>query len=521
MAVNVGEAVAHLTLDTSEFKKALNGAGKDLEIFVHKVEKEKTRIEKLQEALAKEAGTLSKIGKSMEKPSVAAQNLLKTGMKNTLAEEAKSKNPKKGPANIAKNNYDKIQKDIQASIKKVQDSFGQLQASVVKQLIPIFNDKLVPILNNKLIPAFTKIANKAIELMNSFNKLPNPVKNAIAIMIVSIAGIAKTFTVLSKLVGTINNVIGIFGKLKKAGGIFGLLKTIITSKTLLILVAIAAIGLIVYEVIKHWDKLKAYFIKFWNGTKKVFHNFWSWLQEFFKKWGPIILAILAPFLGIPLLIIQNWDRIKSAFSAILVHITNVGKKIGKFFEESAQGWKMLGEDIVGYVKKLGHRIIDGFVNGIEKRVKRVKDAATNLANTVKSGFKNPLKIHSPSRVFDEYGRFIGEGLIHGIDNQESAINNKFKGIANKIKGLGNVRPNFNGLNNMSLSGAYGGTYASPYGPNNMNKSMGLTQDIKMYVTIPNADKEGANKIANEFKQMTESSMKNVMTGLFMNDVLRD
>ncbi len=145
-----------------------------------------------------------------------------------------------------------------------------MQASVVKQLIPIFNDKLVPILNNKLIPAFTKIANKAIELMNSFNKLPNPVKNAIAIMIVSIAGIAKTFTVLSKLVGTINNVIGIFGKLKKAGGIFGLLKTIITSKTLLILVAIAAIGLIVYEVIKHWDKLKAYFIKFWNGTKKFF-----------------------------------------------------------------------------------------------------------------------------------------------------------------------------------------------------------------------------------------------------------
>ncbi len=82
--------------------------------------------------------------------------------------------------------------------------------------------------------------------------------------------------------------------------------------------------------------------------------------------GPYNISNISSFLGIPLLIIQNWDRIKSAFSAILVHITNVGKKIGKFFEESAQGWKMLGEDIVGYVKKLGHRIIDGFVNGIEK-----------------------------------------------------------------------------------------------------------------------------------------------------------
>ncbi len=52
MAVNVGEAVAHLTLDTSEFKKALNGAGKDLEIFVHKVEKEKTRIEKIARSIS-------------------------------------------------------------------------------------------------------------------------------------------------------------------------------------------------------------------------------------------------------------------------------------------------------------------------------------------------------------------------------------------------------------------------------------------------------------------------------------
>ncbi|AUM96804.1 TPA: hypothetical protein LA742_001729 [Clostridium botulinum] len=467
MAVNVGEAVAHLTLDTSEFKKALNGAGKDLEIFVHKVEEEKTKIEKLQEALTKRAESFGKFGKFMEKPSAAAQNLLKTGMKNTLAEESKSKNPKKGPANIAKANYEKIQKDIQASIKKVQDSFAQLQTSIVKQLIPIFNNQLVPILNNKLIPIFTKLANKAVELMNSFNKLPNPVKNAIAIIIVSIAGVAKTFTVLSKLVGTINNVIGIFGKLKKAGGIFGLLKTIITSKTLLILVAIAAIGLIVYEVIKHWGQLK------------------KAAEDLGKK------------------------------------ISNVCKKISGHFDKNIRKWKIMWKAFRAYMHKIGQDIMRGLVSGLKEGIKKVRETIESIANEIKNRFKKILGINSPSRVFADYGNFIGEGLIQGIDNQESAINNKFKGIANKIKGLGNVRPNFNGLNNMSLSGAYGGTYASPYGPNNMNKSMGLTQDIKMYVTIPNADKEGANNIANEFKQMTESSMKNVMTGLFMNDVLRD
>ncbi|HDK7159773.1 TPA: hypothetical protein PTV34_001045 [Clostridium botulinum] len=505
MAVNVGEAVAHLTLDTSEFKKALNGAGKDLEIFVHKVEKEKTRIEKLQEALAKKAGTLSKIGKSMEKPSAAAQNLLKTGMKNTLAEEAKSKNPKKGPANIAKGNYNKIQKDIQASIKKVQDSFAQLQTSIVKQLIPI--------LNNKLIPIFTKLANKAVELMNSFNKLPNPVKNAIAIIIVSIAGVAKTFTVLSKVVSTINNVIGVFGKLKKAAGIFKVMRTLITPHTLIIVAAIAAIGFIVYEVIRHWDTLKKYATRFGNFIANIFRSI-----------GRVINSIIQGAIHA----FQGFIRILQWVGGMVHNIINgciaIFRGVGTILHGIVQGWinifRGLG-NLAGALFNIGRNIVEGLINGIRAMFGRVGQVIGNLASEISSRFRKLLGINSPSRVFADYGNFIGEGLIQGIDNQESAINNKFKGIANKIKGLGNVRPNFNGLNNMSLSGAYGSTYASPYGPNNMNKSMGLTQDIKMYVTIPNADKEGANKIANEFKQMTESSMKNVMTGLFMNDVLRD
>ncbi|AVQ45685.1 hypothetical protein [Clostridium botulinum] len=513
MAANVGEAVAYLKLDTSEFKKALNGAGKDLEIFVHKVEEEKTKIEKLQEALTKKAETFSKIGESFEKPSAAAQNLLKTGMKNTLNEEAKSKNPKKGSANIAKNNYNKIQKDIQGSIKKVQDSFAQLQASIVKQLIPIFNNQLVPILNNKLIPIFAKVANKAIELMNSFNKLPNSVKNAIAIMIVSIAGVAKTFTVLGKVVSTINNVIGVFGKLKKAAGIFKVLRTLITPHTLIIVAAIAAIGFIVYEVIKHWDTLKKYATQFGKFIGNVF-----------KGIGKIINSIIQGAIHA----FQGFIKVLQWVGGMVQNIINgciaIFRGVGNILHGIVQGWinifKGLG-NLAGKLFNIGKNIVEGLINGIKSMFGNVGAAIGSLASKIADGFKSFLGINSPSRVFSNYGKSLGEGLIQGIDNQQSAVDTKIKGMADKIKGLGNVKPNFNGLNNMVLSGAYGGTYASPYGLNNMSKSMGLTQDIKMYVTIPNADKEGATKIANEFKQMTECSMKNVMTGLFMNDVLRD
>ncbi|WP_409068819.1 hypothetical protein ACFLKB_17405 [Clostridium sp. FAM 1755] len=513
MAVKVGEAVAYLKLDTSQFKKALNGAGKDLEIFVHKVEEEKTKIEKLQESLTKRAESFEKFGKFMEKPSAAAQNLLKTGMKNTLDEEAKSKNPKKGPANLAKNNYDKIQKDIQASIKKVQDSFAQLQASIVKQLIPIFNNQLVPILNNKLIPIFTKLANKAVELMNSFNKLPNPVKNAIAVMIVSIAGVAKTFTVLGKVVSTINNVVGVFGKLKKAAGIFKVIRTLITPHTLIIVAAIAAIGLIVYEVIKHWDTLKKYATRFGN-----------FIANIFKGIGRVINSIIQGVIHA----FQGFIKVLQWVGGMVQNVVNgciaIFRGVGNILYGIVQGWinifKGLG-NLAGALFNIGKNIVQGLINGIRSMFGHVGSVIGNLASKIADGFKSFLGINSPSRVFSNYGKSLGEGLIQGIDNQQSAVDTKIKSMADKIKGLGNVKPSFNGLNNMALSGAYGGTYKNSYGFNNMSKSMGLAQDIKMYVTIPNANKEGATKIANEFKQMTESSMKNVMTGLFMNDVLRD
>ncbi|APH16296.1 hypothetical protein NPD5_2899 [Clostridium sporogenes] len=512
MAANVGEAVAYLKLDTSEFKKALNGAGKDLEIFVHKVEEEKTKIEKLQEALTKKAETFSNIGKSFEKPSAAAQNLLKTGMKNNLEEEAKSNNPKKGPANIAKNNYDKIQKDIQDSIKKVQDSFAQLQASIVKQLIPIFNNQLVPILNNKLIPIFKKVSNKVIELMNSFNKLPNPVKNAIAVMIVSIAGVAKTFTVLGKVVSTINNVIGVFGKLKKAAGVFSVLRTLITPHTLIIVAAIAAIGFIVYEVIKHWDTLKKYATQFGKFIGNVF-----------KGIGKVINSIIQGAIHA----FQGFIKVLQWVGGMVQNIINgciaIFRGVGTILHVVVQGWiiifKGLG-NLAGTLFNIGKNIVEGLINGIKSMFGHVGSVIGNLASKIADGFKSFLGINSPSRVFSNYGKSLGEGLIQGIDNQQSAVDTKIKGMADKIKGLGNVKPNFNGLNNMALSGVYGGTYGLSNVSHRNSKQLNFTPNITMNIAVTDTGKKGTVQLTNELKEMAKTSLKNSMIDEFMNDALR-
>lgn len=81
--------------------------------------------------------------------------------------------------------------------------------------------------------------------------------------------------------------------------------------------AIAAIALIVY----HWDAIKAFFVDLWDKIKAAADAAWDWIKGVFNKflswfdaWGKYIIVPLMPFIGIPLLIIRNWGKIKGFFA---------------------------------------------------------------------------------------------------------------------------------------------------------------------------------------------------------------
>jgi tape measure domain-containing protein len=91
-----------------------------------------------------------------------------------------------------------------------------------------------------------------------------------------------------------------------------------------ILAVIFAIGLLV----KNWDKVAAFFKRLWqnivNGVKKFVENVKNFFANLFKSiWklldNPVIqaaLAIFAPFIGLPVLIIKNWTAIKDFFTGL-------------------------------------------------------------------------------------------------------------------------------------------------------------------------------------------------------------
>ncbi len=66
----------------------------------------------------------------------------------------------------------------------------------------------------------------------------------------------------------------------------------------------------------------------------------------------------------------------------------------------------------------GRDIVAGLLRGIRGMFDSVRDTITELGEGIAGRFRRLLGIESPSRVFQEYGRNIGEGLTLGI--QESA-----------------------------------------------------------------------------------------------------
>ena len=65
---------------------------------------------------------------------------------------------------------------------------------------------------------------------------------------------------------------------------------------------------------------------------------------------------------------------------------------------------------------IGMQCLEGIAQGFEKNFVKVKDSITNIAQGIKGIFTGELEIHSPSKIFEDYGQMIDEGLAIGISS---------------------------------------------------------------------------------------------------------
>ena len=102
---------------------------------------------------------------------------------------------------------------------------------------------------------------------------------------------------------------------------------------------------------------------------------------------------------------------------------------------------------------IGSQATAGFVKGLTSKSskKALKKAASDLASILTKTVKGKLKIHSPSRVFISLAKYVGLGMVKGLDSMAGKV-------ANAMDNLVTIPS----VATPVLSGVYGGELSADY-----------------------------------------------------------
>jgi ribosomal protein S9 len=116
------------------------------------------------------------------------------------------------------------------------------------------------------------------------------------------------------------------------------------------------------------------------------------------------MALIFPFIGIPLWIIANWNKLPGIFNGIINGVKGALNGAGDFLYNA------------------GKNIIHGLWNGISGMAGWLYNNVMGfIRNNVPGPVLKLLGIHSPSTLFAEYGKYTMMGFGQGVTNQAAAV----------------------------------------------------------------------------------------------------
>jgi TP901 family phage tail tape measure protein len=141
----------------------------------------------------------------------------------------------------------------------------------------------------------------------------------------------------------------------------------------IILIIVAIIALVAL-IITHWETIARFFVQLWSGIKKTFFAAWDGIVAMFKgfirfiyQWGEIILG---PFIGIPLMIYKNWDKIKTFFSDLWANVKGIFLRFHNWFFGLHVAFFNAGKNIVlsiwNGIKSLAMKPIEAIKSIVQK-----------------------------------------------------------------------------------------------------------------------------------------------------------
>lgn len=216
------------------------------------------------------------------------------------------------------------------------------------------------------------------------------------------ATITAVLTVLGILMGLFIALAQIITTLTGLSAALGVGIGTIALPVLAVIAAIAALIAIGVLLYKNWDEIKAKSIEIWESIKNFFSETWSNIKEIFSNGLEIVKSyVKEKFSNIKESISGKMKEVKDTISNIWNSVMDFFKNINLF--------------------DIGKNIIQGLINGIKNMASSVVESVKGVVNGAIQGAKKLLGIHSPSRVFKQFGVYTGEGFVNGITEMKDEV----------------------------------------------------------------------------------------------------
>lgn len=249
-----------------------------------------------------------------------------------------------------------------------------------------------------------------------------------------------------------------------------------------------------WEAIKNtattiFEALKAFFSTIWEGIKLIFSTVVEVIKTIIVTyfnvyktiittvfnaiktvvttvWNAIKTVITTVVTAIQTFITTAWNTIKTVISTVVNAIrtvvsgafnamwTGITTTVGNIVTTIKTGFQTAVSFITGLAKsavKWGTDIIDGIVKGIKNCIGKVKDAVSNVAETIKSFLHFSVPDEGPLTDYESWMPDFMSGLADGIEKSRGMVTKEMEKLTDTMN-LEKMMPDMNASMSVSTAG---------------------------------------------------------------------
>lgn len=421
---------------------------------------------------------------------------------------------------------------VTESLKKVWDNGGKhlfeslikLGAKIFELAGYVYTEFVAPFVGwfvELISPAIGKVLDWVAKLLDKFTELIDWLlgdgKPVLDTIVTVLGSMAIAFGVVKLAIFAYNVVMGIATGISTA---FGAVMAFITSPIGIVVIAIGAVIAIGTLLYKHWDEISAWLKATWESIKQKAIEIWDVIKQFFidtwdaittktkeiwegiklflidKIWNPIKTSAQEIWEGIKKFIIEPiqaaWNKLKEIWTKIKTYIlgkwneikqgiVNMKNNLIDAIMSPFRAADKLISDVIGNAKNWGRNLISNFIDGIKAMMGKVKDAVSNVANTVKDflGFSSPAK-RGPGAEADKWMPNLMDMLAEGIKDNVYKVNASVNMTADALKGVEKA-DNSNAIASAVGSAVLGAVQAVAGQSTNSNKEFVLEINGRQFI----------------------------------------